>query len=72
MLIDPMDYVVRIIVLPSSIRAFTSIDEDGRANIYINCTLSRPRQEKSFWHELHHLKHNDFWNDLSIVYIESA
>lgn len=71
MLIDCMDYVVRFIDLPPCVRAFTAMDNDGRANIYINRRMSYATCMGSFWHEIHHLERGDFWRDADIRLVES-
>lgn len=71
-LIEPMDYVVRLVALPTRVRAFTSVDEEGRANIYINKLLPRYAQEHSFWHELEHILQGDFWSLRDIRLVESV
>ena len=71
-LIEPMDYVVRFIDLPPRIHAFTSIDEDGRANIYINRRMNSAAHRGSFLHEINHLQRNDYFSDRDIRFIENA
>lgn len=50
----------RLIDLPLTIRAYTSLDPDGNYNIYLNSRLSAQMQQKAYQHELKHIKRNDF------------
>ena len=70
-LIDGMDFVVRLVRLPGSIRAFTTIDVDGLYNIYVNISLSKAAQIASFRHEVGHIVKNDFFNRTDIRIVEA-
>ena len=70
-LIDGQDYIVRLVKLPGSVRAFTTIDIDGLYNIYVNISLSKAEQTASFRHEVGHIVKNDFFNRTDIRVIEA-
>lgn len=63
--------IVRYIPLPVSVRAFTVPDDQGDYNVYINSSLSREQQIKSFEHEARHIRNDDFFRDESAVMIEN-
>lgn len=64
--------IIREIPLPYSVRAFTLPDEQGDYNVYINSSLSAEQRQRSFLHELRHIKRDDFYkSDLSVSEIES-
>jgi len=55
------DIIIREIVLPCHVRAFTLPDEQGDYNVYINSCLSAEQRRKSFEHELRHIERDDFY-----------
>ena len=64
------DYIIRLTRLPSHVKAVTSIDEHGFANIYVNDQLSLPEQNGAVLHELRHVIRDDAYNSLPIWAIE--
>ena len=70
MLIDGSDFVVRGADLPGSIKAFTSVDPEGVANIFINDYMTQRARIQAFSHEYRHLQNNDLWSDVNIRVIE--
>lgn len=50
----------RLVDLPLTIRAYTSLDPEGNYNIYLNSRLSASMQQKAYKHELMHIKRDDF------------
>ena len=64
-----MDYCVRYINLPISIRGITVFNGDFY-NIYINAKLSYEEQQRAIHHELTHVKRNDFYSEAAIEEIE--
>jgi hypothetical protein len=71
-LIDGQDYVVRLVDLPVTVRAFTTIDNDGMYNIYVSASLSKDAQIASFRHEVGHIIRNDFFNRTDIRIVEAV
>ena len=65
-----MLYTVRLVKLPPAVRAFVTRDEDDHNNIYVNSQLNSIEQRKALRHELDHIEHADFDNELSIPEIE--
>lgn len=65
-----IDYLVRMVKLPGSIRGAVRLSEDGFANIYINDSLSPTAKLEVFRHELNHIKNNDFYNGKPIEDVE--
>ena len=51
-----MNYIIREIKMPLTIRAFTIPDANGDFNIYINEDLSDEAKKKSLAHEKKHIK----------------
>lgn len=66
---DP-EPVIRIIDLPTSIKATVAHSPDGTPNIYINARLSYEEQRRALKHELAHIHNGDVYNDLSIQAVE--
>ena len=64
-----MEYCVRYINLPVSIRGITVLN-NGFYNIYINAKLSYEEQQRAIRHELTHVKRNDFYSEAAIEEIE--
>lgn len=64
--------IVRLISLPSTVRAFTLPDEQGDYNVYLNSTLSSEEQKKSLQHECRHIENGDFYKELPVKLIESG
>jgi len=54
------DRIVRLVSLPSQIRAMTSEDSNGDYNIYINGNLALEAQQKAYEHELKHIDNGDY------------
>lgn len=67
-----MNFCVRYIDLPCSIKGLTVMDKDGFCNIYINSRLSLETQREALRHELTHVSRSDFDRlDESIQAVES-
>lgn len=63
--------IVRLIELPSRIHAF--IVRNGEEDFYIiviNSMLSEDKQHEALFHELDHLRHNDFLCEYSVNVLE--
>lgn len=54
------NYRVEYYDLPVSVKAFTVKSSDDTFIIFINSRLSYEQQQKSFKHELRHIKNDDF------------
>lgn len=66
MLIEGMDYVVRMMSLPGDIHAAVTFDPDGRANIYVNAGLSPEAQRRALDHEMCHVARDDLYSHMTI------
>lgn len=66
MLIEGMDYVVRMMSLPGDVHAAVTFDPDGRANVYINTDLSPEARQRALAHEMTHVARDDLHNHLTI------
>lgn len=67
-----MDYYVRYIALPYTVKGITVVSEDDFYNIYINSLLPLEEQKKALRHELTHVRRNDFYREsCTIQEIES-
>ena len=66
------EIIIRLMPLPAHVRAFTMPDAQGDYNVYINVLLSREQQDRSFQHELRHIRRGDFYKrDQSAKEIEA-
>lgn len=65
-LIQDIDYFVRFVPLPYSIRGACTRNGDGTYNIFINARLNQPLQQDTFLHELVHCEkgHLDYRSDI--------
>ena len=57
-----IDYIIRYIDLPYTIKGVTVLDSDGFYNVYINSHLSWEEQNKAVKHDLEHIRRDDFDN----------
>lgn len=57
-----MDYCIRYIALPVTVKGVTAMDSDGFYNIYINSRLSYEEQKKAIAHEMEHIARGDFFS----------
>lgn len=64
------DYIIRYIWFPSRVKALTTIDEDGRYNIYVNESLCFNQQQITIRHELEHIKNGDFDSYCDVAELE--
>lgn len=55
-----MEYCIRYIDLPYSVKGMTVLDKNGFANIYINARLCYNIQQQAIKHELEHIRRKDF------------
>lgn len=54
---------VFLYLLPYTVKALTTLNEDGTYTILINSRLNYESQMKSYLHEIRHIKNNDFDKD---------
>ena len=66
-----MEYCVRMVDFPITIKGVTVMDETGFYNIYINSRLNFEEQRKALAHELTHIKRGDFFSNDSLEDVES-
>lgn len=66
-----MDYIVRYIDLPITVKGITVMDINGFYNIYINARLSIDQQKKAIAHEMEHIARGDFFSHGTLEEIES-
>ena len=62
-----MNYYIRYIDLPCSVKGFTVKDEFNFYNIYTNARLSAKEQNEAINHELRHIKNNDFERENEVI-----
>ena len=55
-----IDYQVRLMNFPSKAKEAVTENEDGTYTIFIDASLSRDEQRKSFIHAMHHIAGDDF------------
>ena len=63
MLIEGIDYFVRIADFPVGVHGFVVPNDDGTFSVYINARDSSVRQRQAFKHERKHIARNDFSRD---------
>ena len=68
--ISNRDYRVILCSFPTSVKGCVRIDKDDFASIYINQHLTAEEQRKTFEHEIRHLVHGDFSNDVPLAEAE--
>ena len=66
-----MDYIVRYIDLPITVKGATVMDYDGFYNIYINSRLSYEEQKKTIAHEMEHIVRGDFFSYATLEDVET-
>ncbi|MCD8327665.1 MAG: ImmA/IrrE family metallo-endopeptidase [Ruminococcus sp.] len=66
-----MNYCVRYIDLPITVKGVTAMDETGFFNIYINARLSVEEQRRTIAHELTHIARGDFFSYRSLEEVEN-
>lgn len=66
------EIIYRYIDAPTTVRAFTIVDENGDYNVYVNSSLSPEARERAIKHELKHIEQGDFDKDLPAHLIEKA
>ena len=54
------EIIVRYIALPTTVHGYTAQDCNGDYNIYINDRIGIVQQQKTYRHEMKHIKGNDF------------
>ncbi len=60
------DIFIRYIKLPYKIPAFTILDDNGDYNIYINTEVCPDKQRAAYMHEMYHITHNHFYDNLDL------
>ena len=65
------DVILRYTNLPSTIHAYTIVDENDDYNIYVNANIGIMEQEKAKMHELQHIQLGHFYNNNSALENES-
>ena len=58
-----MDFCIRYVALPYTVKGVTVISEDGFYNVYINSLLPMEEQKKALRHELTHIRRDDFYRE---------
>jgi len=67
-----MDYCIRYIDLPYTVKAMTVQDVEGFYNIYVNTHCCYEEQQKAIKHELIHISRGDFDStDLTLEEVEN-
>ena len=66
------EIICRYIEFPSKVNAVTVVDDNGDYNIYINSSLSYLERQKTFKHEIEHIKKSHFYReDKSVIECEN-
>lgn len=61
---------IREIEMPLSIKAFTTIDQNGDYNVFINANLSEEAKRLALQHEKIHISRGDFYSCKSATELE--
>lgn len=61
---------VRLEDMPCSLHGFTSIDNDGNYNVYINAKLGYDMNRQTLEHELKHINHAHFFSKEDVRNLE--
>lgn len=64
------DYFVRLVALPYQIHGMTVTNDDSTFSIYINSRSTHEQQVSAYFHEVAHIKNDDFYSGLPIEQIE--
>lgn len=59
-----------LVNLPTRVPGLASVDENGDPMIYLNARLTIEQHRKTVDHELQHIQHDDFYNDVPIAQAE--
>ena len=70
-MIEPDDYIVRLIDLPPAVGGFITETPDGFTNIYINARHGHNGQRRAFDHELDHAMRDDLHSEEDVDVIEA-
>ncbi len=54
---------LRLLPLPTAVRAVTLPNDDGTFDIYINANLPQELQDRALEHELNHIRKDHFYNE---------
>ena len=57
-----MDYRITLAKLPTSVRGFVILEEDGVPRIVLNANLTREQNIRTMWHEIRHIEAGDMNN----------
>lgn len=66
-----LDYIIRYVDMPITVKGVTVMDADGFYNIYINSRLCYEEQKKATAHEMEHIARGDFFSYGSLEEVES-
>lgn len=72
--IDAGDFCVREIPFPlgaGSTNGMVLPNDDGTFTILVNSRATHEQRIRAFWHEIDHIKQNDFYNGKGISEIEN-
>ena len=58
--------------LPTSVRGFVFLDDEGEPVIVVNSRLTREQNRKTFRHERRHIRHGDLTNTTYREYKEES
>ena len=61
------DIIVRIIDAPPELKGCVKKDANGALNVYINGRLSQAEKQRTFEHEMRHVRYGHLYNDLLSV-----
>lgn len=70
-IVNRLDYCIRYVPLPISVKGVTAMDSDGFYNIYINSRLSYEEQKKTIAHEMEHIVRGDFFSFDALEEVET-
>lgn len=62
-----MEFCIRYVALPYTVKGVTVVSEDDFCNVYINSLLPLEEQRKTLCHELTHIRRGDFYRETCTI-----
>ena len=58
--LEGADYFVRLVDLPTPVKALVSENDDGTYSMYLNARYGDEQHINSYFHEMEHIERDDF------------
>ena len=66
------DIIIRYVDMPTKIHGYTTLDDNGDYNVYINDRLSHDQRQLAYDHEMAHINEGHFYAAVDVQDIELA